>query len=136
MKRLHYLGLLALILAVYPSIVLAYAWTHVLQSDLPGGRHGPLDAYRHTLASALVAYTVGTPAVELVTQIMERSNKRSSVMDRHNNRLGAKIGATAQSLSAIEPAVAASVANGQINSTNANQTTWLPQEDWRQGKLW
>jgi hypothetical protein len=135
-KRLRWWLLGGFLLVSYPAIVLVYTWSHVLSSDLPGGRHGPLDAYRHTMASAFVGYTLGTQAVELVTKVMESSDKRSSIMDRHNNRLGARIGAACDSLSKIEPMVAASIAQGQINTINPNQSTWLPSEDWRQGKLW
>ncbi|MBS7806497.1 hypothetical protein [Variovorax sp. PCZ-1] len=135
-KRLRWWLLGGFLLASYPTVVLAYTWSHVLSSDLPGGRHGPLDAYRHTLASAFVGCTLGSQAVELVTQVMESSSKRSSIMDRHNNRLGARIGAACDSISNIEPKVAASIAQGQINATHPNQSTWLPPEDWRQGKLW
>jgi hypothetical protein len=135
-NRLRWWLLGGLLLASYPTIVLAYTWSHVLSSDLLGGRHGPLDAYRHTMASAFVGYTLGSQAVELVTQVVEGNSKRSSVMDRHNNRIGARIGAACDTLSKIEPMAAASIAQGQINATNNNQTTWLPPEDWRQGKLW
>ena len=135
-KRLRWWLLGGLLLVSYPTIALAYTWSHVLSSDLPGGRHGPLDAYRHTMARAFVGYTLGSQAVELVTKVMESSGKRSSIMDRHNNRLGAQIGESCDSLSKIEPMVAASIAQGQINTTNPHQSTWLPPEDWRQGKLW
>ena len=69
---LRRLALLALVLATYPTFVLTYTWSHVLQSPLPGGRHGPLDAYRHTLASAVVAYTFDARAIDLVNGVMER----------------------------------------------------------------
>jgi hypothetical protein len=126
----------AALLVSYPVSVLAFTWSYVLSSDLPGGRHGPLDAYRHTLASAFVSYTLHPRAVHFVSNVMESNEKRSSTMDRHNNANGARIGFTVQSISEIEPAVAQSIANGQIYSTHPNQSTWLPKEDWRQGKLW
>jgi hypothetical protein len=120
----------------YPTFVMTYVWSHVLSSELPGGRHGPLDAYRHTLASAVVSYTLSPIAVEVVTAIMEREEKRSSIMDRHNNRHGADIGSQAHSFSDLEKLVAESVRSGAINATNKDQTTWLPKENWRAGKLW
>jgi hypothetical protein len=136
MKAWHLWLIVVVFAASYPILVLAFTWGHVLTSDLPGGRHGPLDAYRHTLASAFVSYTSHPQAVHLVTRVMESSEKRSSIMDRHNNAIGARIGTLAQSISEIEPAVSASIAAGEINSTNPLQSTWLPKEDWRQGKLW
>ena len=89
---LRRLALLALVLATYPTFVLTYTGSHVLQSPLPGGRHGPLDAYRHTLASAVVAYTFDARAIDLVNGVMERRGRRSNAMDIHNNLIGAGIG--------------------------------------------
>ena len=133
---LHRLVLLALVLAVYPAFVLTYTWSHVLQSPLPGGRHGPLDAYRHTLASAVVAYTLDARAINLVNGVMERRGKRANAMDIHNNLLGAGIGSRAARFSDIEPAVARSVAAGQVDAPSPDQTTWLPRDDWKEGFAW
>ena len=135
-KRLIAIIAAAVLLCAYPAFVLAYTWSHVLRSGLPGGRHGPLDAYRHTLASAVVAFTVGPSAVEWTTQVMERGTKLSSVMDRHDNRIGAGIGPRARSLSEIEPTVRAHVDRGMVNAPDPAQTTWLPPEHWRAGRLW
>ena len=125
-----------LLLSAYPGFVLAYTWNHVLRSDLPGGRHGPLDAYRHTLASAVVAYALGPRTVEWVTTVMERGRKASNAMDRHNNRIGAAIGSRAASFSEIEPAVRAQVVQGTVEASSPGQTTWLPPELWRRTRLW
>ena len=133
---LRRLVLLALVLAVYPAFVLIYTWSHVLQSPLPGGRHGPLDAYRHTLASAVVAYTLDARAIDLVNSVMERRGKRANAMDIHNNLLGAGIGSRAARFSDIEPMVARSVAAGQIDAPSPDQTTWLPRDDWKEGFAW
>jgi hypothetical protein len=46
------------IMSLYPAFILGYTWFHVANAPFLGGRNGPLDAYRHTLASALVAYTL------------------------------------------------------------------------------
>ena len=120
---LRRLALLALVLATYPTFVLTYTWSHVLQSPLPGGRHGPLDAYRHTLASAVVAYTFDARAIDLVNGVMERRGRRSNAMDIHNNLIGAGIGSRAARFSDIEPMVARSVATGRIDAPSPNQTT-------------
>ena len=72
--------------------MIVFTWSHVLRSDLKGGRHGQLDAYRHALASATVSYTVGEWAVSLTTWVFESGGKDSNKMDIHNNRIGAKIG--------------------------------------------
>jgi len=133
---LRRLMLASLIMAAYPTFVLTYTWSHVLQSPLPGGRHGPLDAYRHTLASAVVAYTLHARAIDLVNGVMERRGKRSNQMDIHNNLIGAGIGSRADRFSDIEPAVARSVAAGGIDAPSPDQTTWLPPGDWEEGFAW
>lgn len=123
-------------LGAYPGFVLGYTWTHVASSPLQGGRNGPLDAYRHTLASAVVAYTLGPSAVEMVSQVMESSTAESSAMDRHNNRIGAQIGTNAKRFAEIEPAVAAHVREGRENSALPDRTTWLPKNRWQEGWAW
>jgi len=107
-----------------------------MRSDFEGGRHGPLDAYRHALASAVVSYTLGDKAVDIATSLMESKGKQSNTMDRHNNQIGARIGATANTFKEIELSVRQSVLNGTVGSTNDNQITWLPAEKWRDARLW
>ena len=135
-KTLLRLTALTIFLSIYPLSVLTYTWTCVFRSDLEGGRHGPLDAYRHTLASAVVSYTLHERAVDLITTLMESKGKDSNKMDRHNNRIGSQIGATSKSFRDLEPAVRQTVQNGTINSTNTNQITWLPKEKWRRARIW
>jgi len=125
-----------LLLSAYPAFVLGYTWSHVASAGFPGGRHGPLDAYRHTLASAVVAFTLSPYAVELITQVMEGNAKRSSAMDRHNNRIGAMVGSQARSFAEIQPAVYALVQRGAVEASDPRQITWLPPADWRKGLLW
>lgn len=127
---------LGAILGIYPAFVLTFTWAQVLKSDFQGGRHGPLDAYRHALASATVSHTLGEWAVKLSTAIMERDNKAPNRMDRHNNRIGARIGSNAGSLRELEAAVRQSVRHGRINATDPNQITWLPESAWRKARLW
>ena len=126
----------ALVVGAYPAFVLGFTWGHVLASDLPGGRHGPLDAYRHALASAAVGYSLGEPMVRFASDLLEGNAKRSSSMDRHNNRIGAAIGASAASLSDLPGIVRARVARGAVEARDPEQITWLPEADWRSGRLW
>ena len=130
------IGVLALVLSIYPLLVLIYTWSCVLRSDLEGGRHGPLDAYRHALASAVVSYTLDEKAVGITTRLMESKGKQSNIMDRHNNMIGAQIGSVANTFTDIEPLVHKRVLVGAVNSTNINQITWLPAEKWRNAFLW
>ena len=135
-KLLYRLSALALILSIYPAFVLGYTWCHVFLSELKGGRHGPLDAYRHTLASAVVSYTLHERVVEIVNRLFESKDKDSNKMDRHINLLGARIGAAASSFRDLEPTVRMSVSRSVVNSTDTNQITWLPEDKWRNVKLW
>ncbi len=126
----------ALLVCAYPAFVLGYTWSHVASASFPGGTHGPLDAYRHTLASALVAFTLSPRAVKWISLVMESNAKRSSAMNRHNNRIGAMVGARARSFSELQPAVHALVVQGAVGATDPDQVTWLPPADWRRGWLW
>ena len=127
---------MAILLSIYPLCVLIYTWSCVFRSDFEGGRHGPLDAYRHALASAVVAYTLDERAVELTTRLMEFRGKDSNRMDRRNNQVGAQIGAHSRSFQELEPWVRQAVLDGAVNSTNTNQITWLPKDKWRDGRIW
>lgn len=125
-----------LIAGIYPLSVLVYTWSCVLRSDLKGGRHGPLDAYRHALASSLVSYTIGTWAVNLTTSVFESSGKASNNMDRHNNRIGAAIGARSRSFRELEQSVTQAVEHGTVNSADPWRITWLNENQWRDGRFW
>ena len=133
--KLRLLLLIGLVAASYPTFVLTYTWFHVLKSDLPGGRHGPLDAYRHTLASAVVAYTLNQDTVHVVNKFMEQRGKRSNAMDTHNNLIGASIGAQSMRFDDIEPTVKAAVSAGAVHAAQSGQVTWLEPEEWQVGKL-
>ncbi|RBD48788.1 hypothetical protein BRM52_23015, partial [Xanthomonas oryzae pv. oryzae] len=87
--RVFALAMLAL--AAYPAFVLIAVYSQWLGSGLPGGRNGPADAYRHSLASAIVAYTLSPRCVDWVTAVMERGGvgTPSRAMDAHNNGIGA-----------------------------------------------
>ena len=135
-KILLRLGAFAVLLGIYPLCVLIYTWSCVYRSNLDGGRHGPLDAYRHALASAVVAYTLDERAVYLITSLMESRDKASNKMDSRNNRIGARVGARSKSFHELEPSVRQYVLDGNANSTNTNQITWLPKEKWRKGRIW
>ena len=124
------------ILLIYPVFVIGYTWTHVLRSDLEGGRHGPLDAYRHALASAVVSHTLGEWAVDLVTTVFESSAKESNQMDRKNNSIGAAIGGSTDSFAELKARVRERVSAGSERSGESGQITWLPRERWRDSKLW
>lgn len=130
------LCVLALVLSIYPLCVLFYTWGCVFRSDLGCGRNGPLDAYRHTLASAVVSYTLGEWAVNLTTSIMETKGKDSNRMDSHNNLIGARIGSKSKSFLDLEPSVRKRVLDGTVNSTDENQITWLPKEKWSDARVW
>jgi len=130
------IGLALIILGIYPAWVLGYTWSRVYKAEFQGDRHGPLDAYRHALASGVLAYTFGEKTVEVFSHAMEFGGKRSNRMDIHNNLIGAKIGAGAKSFGEIEPLVKKAVQEGIIDSQDKARITWLPEEDWKSGKMW
>ena len=135
-KFLRRVGILFLLAGLYPAFVLAFTWSHVLRSDFEGGGNGPLDAYRHALASSIVSYTLGESAVDLVSTIFESDGKDSNAMDRHNNRIGARIGSECDGWRELEPRVRQAVAEGMVNSADSQQITWLPEKRWRNDRWW
>ncbi|MCY7355079.1 MAG: hypothetical protein LH470_08405 [Lysobacter sp.] len=132
-KRLRWLLLAVMVLAAYPIFVFASVYSHWFAADLPGGLNGPADAYRHSLASATVAYTGSAHWVEWVTAVMERDGKGSEAraMDAHNNRIGARIGHDANSWEDMQDTVLHAVRSGRVHADDFNQITWLPPERWQ-----
>ena len=124
--RLAMVGLIA----AYPLWLLGYVYWHSLTAGLPGARHGPQDAYRHALASAAVAYTISPVVVDWVTEVMEFADHPSSRMDRHDNAIGASIGAAADSFAQIRPQVLERVQAGRIGATDPQQASWMPPQQW------
>jgi hypothetical protein len=124
------------ILALFCLSILLPVWIHVASVSFRGGKNGPLDAYRHTLASAYLAHALGPSAVSLVTFLMESPSKVDGVMDRHNNALGATIGAKATRFSTIEPIVKEHIHAGSQHPEGPEQAMWLDEKLWREGWLW
>jgi hypothetical protein len=133
-RRFRRLAAAAIVIGAYPAFVLTGTYWHFFQADFPGGRNGPADAYRHSLASAIVAYTLSPRCVDWVTAVMERggAGNPSRAMDAHNNRLGARIGAAAGSWDAMQEAVLAAVNHGAIDARSPDQITWLAPGAWRE----
>jgi hypothetical protein len=125
------------VLAAYPAFVLGTVYVATSRSELPGGRHGPKDAYRHALASATVAYTGSPRWVDWVTVVMERGGRGDAAraMDARNNRIGARIGAAAASWNEMNAAVLRAVQAGgeavEDEGTEEDRITWLPRERWQ-----
>lgn len=125
--------LAAAVAAAYPAFVLGTVYAHWFAAGLPGGRNGPADAYRHSLASATVAYTGSPRWVEWVTALMEGDGSGNDMraMDAHNNRIGASIGMRANSWRDMQARVRAAVDAGGIDVRNPEQITWLPRSRWQ-----
>lgn len=134
LRRFRSLLALAALCGLYVAFVLGTVYATTLRSDLPGGRHGPKDAYRHSLASATVAYTGSPRWVEWVTAVMEDGGRGDAAraMDAHNNRLGARIGARADSWTQMRADVLAAVQAGGAMVEDDDRITWLPPERWRE----
>lgn len=135
-RRLRLLCMGIGLLSLYPAFVLIFTWSHVMHADFEGGRNGPLDAYRHALASATVSHTMGEWAVVLVSMVGEMGGKDTNRMDRHNNRIGALIGKRVTSFRELEPAVRTAVEQGKANATEKERITWLPRSRWDAERLW
>ncbi|MFZ5663548.1 MAG: DUF6973 domain-containing protein [Pseudomonadota bacterium] len=131
--RLRRALLLAALLSAYPAFVLGATYAQFFRAGLPGGRHGPADAYRHALASAIVAYTLSPRCVEWVTAVMERDGRGNAAraMDAHNNRIGARIGARAGSWDDLQRAVREAVDRGGVNARSPERITWLAPDAWQ-----
>lgn len=125
--------LLATLPALYPAFVLGTVYWATSHSDLPGGRHGPKDAYRHSLASATVAFTGAARWVDWVTVVMEGNGRGDAAraMDVRNNRIGARIGAHAASWKEMNAAVLQAVQAGGVAVEDEDRITWLPPERWQ-----
>jgi hypothetical protein len=121
------------LLTAYPAFVMVAVYSQWLGAGLPGGRNGPADAYRHSLASAIVAYTLSPRCVDWVTAVMERNGvgNASRAMDAHNNRIGARLGAAASSWTAMQREVRAAVDHGVIDARSPEQITWLAPAAWQ-----
>ena len=128
------LFVVAVVLGAYPAFVMVATYSQFFAAGLPGGRNGPADAYRHSLASAIVAYTSSPRCVDLITAVMERGGQGNAAraMDAHNNRLGARIGAAADSWTAMQQAVLAAVNEGAIDARSPDQITWLAPDAWQE----
>jgi len=135
-RRRHWrtLFVVAVVLGAYPAFVMVATYSQFFAAGLPGGRNGPADAYRHSLASAIVAYSLSPRCVDWVTKVMERDGQGNAAraMDAHNNRLGARIGAAADSWNAMQQAVLAAVKHGAIDARSPDQITWLAPDAWQE----
>ncbi|WP_223620151.1 hypothetical protein [Lysobacter sp. ESA13C] len=120
-------------LAAYPAFVMIAVYAQWFAAALPGGRNGPADAYRHSLASAIVAYTLSPRCVDWVTAVMERGGQGnpSRAMDAHNNRIGARLGAAAPTWTAMQREVRAAVDHGAIDARSPEQITWRAPDAWQ-----
>jgi hypothetical protein len=133
-RRWWYRGVLALLVCgAYPAFVMIAVYSQWFAAHLPGGRNGPADAYRHSLASAVVAYTLSPRCVDWVTAVMERGGdgNPSRAMDAHNNRIGAQLGATASNWNDLRREVRAAVDHGAIDARSPDQITWLAPAAWQ-----
>ena len=135
----RWLLVVAALLAAWPLFVLVTTYTITLRSGLPGGRFGPCDAYRHSLASAIVAWTASPRCVEWVTTVMEGDEQGDSHrMDAHNNSVGIRLAARAADWSSLLQSVRAAVDGGVAMDERVlaypDRIVWMPEVLWRD--LW
>lgn len=130
MKKKILISLLVLIF-ISPVIVVFCLYRLAMATDLPGRRGGPQDAFRHTYSTALTSRYLSPAIVEFVTYMCEDDQTDPyDQMDIHNNMIGTRIGLGSGDL---YKTVMMKIKEGQINSTDKNIITWLPENQWDQG---
>lgn len=139
-SRRRLLLIAVLLLGTYPTFVLGTTYAITLRSGLEGGTNGPADAYRHSLASAIVAWTSSPRFVEWTTAVMEGDDSAASHrMDAHNNRVGIRLAARASDWTALLRSVRAAVNAGspidEARLADPDRIVWLPPELWLD-RLW
>lgn len=116
---------------ISPIVAVIVLYRIAMNTELPGRRGGPQDAFRHTYSTALTARYISPKAVELVTYLWERDpTSPFDQMDIHNNRIGTLIGLGEGELF---DTVWNKVKSGQINSQDKDIVTWLPENKWDHG---
>lgn len=130
MKKQLLLGIIVLIV-ISPMVTVVFLYKLAMDTELPGRRGGPQDAFRHTYSTALTARYISPKAVELVTFLSERDlNSPFDQMDIHNNKIGTQIG---QGLGDLYETVWEKVKAGKVNSEDKDVITWLPEKQWDNG---
>lgn len=130
MKKKILISLLVLIF-ISPLVVVFALYRLAMATELPGRRGGPQDAFRHTYSTALTARYLSPVVVEFVTYICESDpTNHFDQMDIHNNKIGSRIGLSEGDL---YETVMKKIKAGQINATDNNVITWLPEDEWDQG---
>lgn len=123
------------VLLAFPLLLVGSTYAITFASRLPGGSNGPCDAYRHALASALVAYALSPRCVEWVTDWMEGDDDEAAHrMDAHNNRVGARLAGSSTSLAQLLARVRRAVDRGTVldgpRGSDPTRIVWLPEEEW------
>lgn len=123
------IGTLCLLALLLAQLIFFYVIAH--NTNLPGRKGGPQDAFRHIYASAVVSKYTSPKLVELVTTLFESDQTSPhDIMDAHNNKIGILIGLNSKS---IYKTVLSNVKRGQANTKSSGQVTWLSKEKWSGG---
>jgi hypothetical protein len=116
---------------ISPVIVIFCLYRLAMATVLPGRKGGPQDAFRHTYSTALTSRYFSPVVVEFVTFICERDpSNHFDQMDIHNNKIGSRIGLDKGDL---YETVMNKIKEGQINASDNNVITWLPESEWDHG---
>jgi hypothetical protein len=130
MKKKILISLFVLIF-ISPIVVVFALYRLAMATELPGRRGGPQDAFRHTYSTALTSRYLSPVVVEFVTYMCESDpTNHFDQMDIHNNKIGSRIGLGAGDL---YETVMKKIEAGQVNASDNNVTTWLPEKEWDQG---
>jgi hypothetical protein len=130
MRKKIFIALFVLVM-LSPVVTVVLLYRMAMNTELPGRRGGPQDAFRHTYSTALTARYLSPKIVELVTYLSERNLASPfDQMDIHNNRIGTFIGLGDGDL---YETVWKKIKAGQVNSQDKDVITWLPENQWDHG---
>jgi len=116
-----------------------------VESQLPGRRNGPADAYRHLIWSAELTRKFGEPVARAILDGHEvqgsaspdpNGEKQSSAeeaMDRHNNEIGIRLGKDAKTFDEVVKRAQETIdsSRGDGDAHNGKGAVWLERDQWQ-----
>lgn len=119
------------------------AESKAVESQLPGRRRGPADAYRHLIWSAELTRRFGEDKARAILEAHEIQGSNSSdtdgttqspdeaAMDRHNNEIGIKLGKESKTFDDVVKGAQRTIEDSRDgDNPNGNGATWLPRDQW------
>ncbi|TAH37652.1 MAG: hypothetical protein EYC62_01845 [Alphaproteobacteria bacterium] len=124
-----------------------FAEREAVDSQLPGRKRGPADAYRHMLGAAEATRIYGelpTSVAGEAGEIISGNTAEESAMDRHNNKIGIEIGKIArkenwtreQTIKAVRQKIIESKNRDGSSRPGGDFATWYPEKDGQGNSNW